>query len=137
MPSPDESEIASDPEILAARGKVELAKAELESRIYQAGDTGKRALERMAMKAKPAVVVAGAVLGAVVVWKLVRRARRRNRWHLPAPDSAAPSLFRLAVGAALRGALRVFAARVAERAAARFVEANEEREPDDSVPAPS
>jgi hypothetical protein len=131
MQSPDEIE-NSDPEILAARGKVELAKAELESRLYQAGDTGKRALNRMAGKAKPVALVAAAIVGAVVVARLVRsRSRRRSQWAPPAEAHAAPSLFRVALGAAVRGAIRVLAARLAEQAAARLVAASEEQEPDD------
>lgn len=140
MPSPDESLSQSDPEILAARGKVELAKAELESRIYQAGDTGKRALKRMARKAIPVVAVAGAILGVVVVVRLATRARHKSVWQpYPAADHRTTPLVRVALGAAVRGALRVLLARVAEQAAARLVAANEEqeREPATGLPTTS
>jgi uncharacterized integral membrane protein len=141
MPSPDESLSQSDPEILAARGKVELAKAELESRIYQAGDTGKRALKRMARKAIPVVAVAGAILGVVVVVRLVTRTRHKSVWqrYPAATDSRTTPLVKVALGAAVRGALRVLLARVAEQAAARLVAANEEqeREPETGLPTTS
>jgi len=128
MPSPDEFE-SSDPDILAARGKVELAKAELESRLYQVGDSGKRALVRMAHKAKPAAVVAAVALGVFVVVRLVRaRARRRASWHFPKETKERPSLFGVALGAAIRGAVRVVATRMAEQAVARLVASDEERE---------
>jgi hypothetical protein len=91
----------------------------------------------MAKKATPVVVVAGAVLGAVVVFQLVKRARRRTVWRLPAPDSRAPSLVRVVLGAALRSVVRALAARMVEQAAARLVEAGEEHEPDAGVPSPS
>ncbi|HEX6273301.1 MAG TPA: hypothetical protein VFZ53_09680 [Polyangiaceae bacterium] len=128
MQSPDESE-NSDPDILAARGKVELAKAELESRLYQAGDTGRRALTRMAGKAKPIAIVAAALVGVVVVARLFRsRANRRRGWVRPAAASGNPSLFRVALGAAVRGAVRVLVARMAEQAAARLLVASDEQE---------
>jgi len=130
MQSHDDIERSSeDPDVLAARGKVELAKAELESRLYQASDTGKRALARMAGKAKPALVVAAALVGVVLVTRLIRsRSRRRAAWRAPAEPHAGPSLFRVVLGAAIRGAVRVVATRVAEHAAARLVAANEEHE---------
>jgi hypothetical protein len=139
MPSPDESKTPSDPDILAARGKVELAKAELESRLYQAGDTGKRAISRMARKATPFVVVAGGVLGAVVLFRLVTRARHKSAWRAPRADRHGPSLVQVALGAAFRAALRVVAARIAEQAAARLATASDEHapEPEASVPSPS
>jgi hypothetical protein len=127
MQSPDEIE-DSDPDILAARGKVELAKAELENRLYQAGDTGKRALARMAGKAKPVAIVAAAIVGVVVIARLVRsRSRRRAAWRPPADVRGAQPLYRVVLGAAVRGALRVLAARMAEQAAARLIAASEER----------
>jgi hypothetical protein len=121
MPSPDESDAFSDPEVLAARGKVELAKAELENRLYQAGDSGKRALSRMARKATPVVVIAAVALGTLALVRMLRRPRA-GVWHRPVRVSSDPSLFKVALGAALRAAIRVLAARAVEQAAARLVE---------------
>jgi hypothetical protein len=128
MPSPDDSETSSNPEILAARGQVELAKAELESRLYQAGDSGRRALRRMAGKAKPALIVAAVVVGVVVVARVVRSRRRRQVWpHVVIEgDAVRPSLLKMTLGAAIRGALRVVATRMTEQAVARLIAAHEE-----------
>jgi hypothetical protein len=127
MPSPDSLE--SDPEVLAARGEVELAKAELESRLYQASDSGRRALGRMARKARPVLIAAAVVIGVVVVARLARSvARKRRVRHAIENGQANPSLLRVAFGAALRGAVRVIATRVAEQAAARLALAGEERQ---------
>ena len=128
MPSPDESDTFSDPEVMAARGKVELAKAELESRLYQAGDSGKRAISRMARKATPLVVIAAAAIGAVVLVRMIRTRSRARAWQRPIHVPSDPSLFKVALGAALRAAVRVLAARVIEQSAARLVQkADEER----------
>jgi len=128
MPSPDESDTFSDPEVMAARGKVELAKAELESRLYQAGDSGKRAISRMARKATPVVVVAAAVIGTVMLVRMIRTRSRARAWQRPIHVQNDPSLFKVALSAALRAAVRVLAARAIEQAAARLVEkADEER----------
>jgi hypothetical protein len=136
MPSPDEPEAPSDPEVLAARGQVALAKAELESRLYQAGDSGRRALRRMSAKAKPALIVAAVVVGVVVLARVVQSKRKRAAWpHVVVEsDSAKPSLFKLALGAAVRTALRVVATRMTERAVARLVEANGERSSEEPEP---
>jgi hypothetical protein len=136
MPSPDEAETPSNPEVLAARGQVELAKAELESRLYQAGDSGRRALRRMAGKAKPALIAAAVVVGVVLVVRIVRSKTKRSAWpHVVVEDETGkPSFLKVALGAAVRGALRVVATRVTEQALARLVTANEE--PDEG-PEPS
>jgi hypothetical protein len=128
MPSPDEAETPSNPEVLAARGQVELAKAELESRLYQAGDSGRRALRRMAGKAKPALIAAAVVVGVVLVVRIVRSKTKRSAWpHVVVEDETGkPSFLKVALGAAVRGALRVVATRVTEQAVARLVTANEE-----------
>jgi hypothetical protein len=122
MPSPDEFDTSSDPEVLAARGKVELAKAELESRLYQAGDSGKRALSRMARKATPVVVIAAVAIGTVALVRMIRSRSRSAGWQRPVHVQREPSLFKIALGAALRAAIRVLAARAVEQAAARLVE---------------
>jgi len=122
MPSPDESDTSSDPEVLAARGKVELAKAELESRLYQAGDSGKRALSRMARKATPVVVIAAVAIGTVALIRMVRARSRARAWQRPVQAQSKPSLFKVALGAALQAAVRVLVARTVEQAAARLVE---------------
>lgn len=133
MPSPDDSEVSSNPEVLAARGQVALAKAELESRLYQAGDSGRRALRRMALKAKPVLIVAAVVVGVVVIARLVRSRRRRSAWpHVVVEnDAGKPSFLKVALGAAIRGALRVAATRMTEQAVARLVTANDERAEDE------
>ena len=141
MPSPDNTEASSDPEVLAARGQVALAKAELESRLYQAGDSGRRALRRMALKAKPALIVAAVVVGVVIVARVVRSRRRQSAWPnvVVENDAGKPSFLKVALGAAIRGALRVVATRLTEQAVARLVAANEERveeEPEHVVTAP-
>jgi hypothetical protein len=129
MPSHDSSETSSDPEVLAARGEVLLAKAELESRLHQASDSGRRALGRMARKARPVLIAAAVVVGLVVVVRLARSASKRRRARRSAENEAGPSLFKVALGAALRGAVRVLATRAAEQAAARLALAHEEPEP--------
>jgi hypothetical protein len=129
MPSPVSSNTASDPEILAARGKVELAKAELENRLYQVGDSGRVALGRMARKAAPLLVVAGILVGTVVAVRLLAAASKRRRAiRLRVDEPAGPSLARVVFGAVLRGFVRVAATRIAEQAAARLVAAREESE---------
>jgi hypothetical protein len=129
MPSPDETAITSDPEILAARGRVELAKAELESRLYQAGDTGKRALARMAKRATPVAIAAAALVGVVVITRAVRsRAKRRHVMPVVIQRESGPSFVKIALGAAVRAALRVLAARLAEQAAARLIAASDEQD---------
>ncbi|HVR20642.1 MAG TPA: hypothetical protein VMS65_13120 [Polyangiaceae bacterium] len=130
MPSPDESDTFFDPEVLAARGKVELAKAELESRLYQAGDSGKRALSRMARKATPVVVIAAVAIGAVALVRMIRARSRVGVWQRPRQHQNDPSLFKVALGAALRAAVRVLAARAVEQAAARLVEKGAGEEPE-------
>lgn len=139
MPSPDDSEISSDPEVLAARGQVALAKAELESRLYQAGDSGRRALRRMSQKAKPALIVAAVVVGVVVVARIVRSKRRRAVWPevVVKDETVRPSFLKVALGAAIRGALRVVAARMTEQAVARLVAANEERTDEEPEASPA
>lgn len=127
MPSHDSQERASDPEVLAARGQVALAKAEFESSLHQASDSGRRALGRMARKARPVLVAAAVVVGIVIVARVARSIAKKRRTRRSAQDQG-PSLFRVALGAALRGAVRVLATRVAEQAAARIALANEEHE---------
>jgi len=131
MPSPDSSESSSDPEVLAARGEVLLAKAELESRLHAMGDSGRRALARVARKARPALVAAAVLVGVVVVVRLVQSASRRRRasgWRQA--GAGQPSLLKVAFGAALRGAVRVVATRMAEQAVLRLAADGEQEEPD-------
>jgi hypothetical protein len=84
----------------------------------------------MAKRATPVVVAAAALVGVVVIVRAVR-ARSRTRFTLPAVRMEAPpvgpSFFRVALGAAVHGALRVLAARVAEQAAARIIAASDEQ----------
>jgi hypothetical protein len=128
MPSPDSSDATSDPEVLAARGQVEFAKAELETRLYRAGETGRVALGRMARKARPVLVLTAVVVGVVLAARFVRAARRKSAWtralEMPPPQN--PSLLAVAAAGALRGVLRVVAARMTEQAAARLLAASEE-----------
>jgi hypothetical protein len=135
MPSHDNSETSSDPEVLAARGEVLLAKAELESRLHQASDSGRRALGRLARKARPVLIAAAVVVGLVVIVRVARSASRKRRARRIAGNEIAPSLFKVALGAALRGAVRVLATRAAEQAVARLAVEQEEREP--AIPAES
>jgi uncharacterized integral membrane protein len=129
MPPNAESERLSSPEIVAAQLDVELAKAELESNLNDVRDSGKRALVGMAQKARPVLIAAAVVVGAIVLFRLIRRASRTR----PAPfaivrATESTPLVKIALGAAVRGALRVLATRLAEQAAARLVAAAEERE---------
>jgi len=129
MPPNAESELSSNPEIVAAQLDVELAKAELESNLNDVRDTGKKALAGMAQRARPVLIAAAVVVGAIVLFRLIRRASRSR----PAPvaivgATESTPLVKIAVGAALRGMLRVLATRLAEQAAARLVAAAEQRE---------
>jgi hypothetical protein len=129
MPPNAESERSSSPEIVAAQLDVELAKAELESNLNDVRDSGKKALIGMAQKARPVLIAAAVVVGAIVLFRLIRRASRTR----PAPfaivrATESTPLVKIALGAAVRGALRVLATRLAERAAARLVAAAEQRE---------
>jgi hypothetical protein len=129
MPLNTESETTSDPEIVAAQRDVELAKANLEDNLNDVRDSGKRALAGMAQKARPVLIAAAVVVGAIVLFRLLRRATRSR----PAPfaivrATESTPLVKIALGAAIRGALRVLATRLAEQAAARLVVAAEERE---------
>jgi hypothetical protein len=129
MPPNAESERLSSPEIVAAQLDVELAKAQLESNLNDVRDSGKRALVGMAQKARPVLIAAAVVVGAIVLFRLIRRASRTR----PAPfaivrATESTPLVKIALGAAVRGALRVLATRLAEQAAARLVAAAEERE---------
>ena len=128
MPSPDSHETSSAAEGLAARGKVALAKADLETELYRAGETGRAALDRMAQKAKPVLVVAAVVVGVLLVARFLRARRRRSDWTRafegPPPK---PSWLGTTAAGVLKGALRVAAARLTEQAAARLLQASEER----------
>ena len=129
MPPNAESERSSSPEIVAAQLDVQLAKAELENNLNDVRDSGKRALIGMAQKARPVLIAAAVVVGAIVLFRLIRRAARTR----PAPLAIVRAtertpLVKIAIGAAVRGALRVLATRLAEQAAARLVAAAERRE---------
>jgi hypothetical protein len=128
MPLNTESETTSDPEIVAAQLDVEIAKANLQNDLNDVRDSGKRALAGMAQKARPVLIAAAVVVGAIVLFRLLRRASRSR----PAPlaivrATESTPFLKIAVGAAIRGALRVLATRLAEQAAARLVVAAEER----------
>lgn len=129
MPSPDSSDPSSEQEVLAARGKVELAKAELESELHRAGETGRAALDRMAQKARPVLILAGVIVGVVLVARLVKARRRKPAWTRALEQAAPkqPSWLGATAAAALKGALRVAAARLTEQAAARLLQASEAR----------
>lgn len=135
MSSPDSSE-TSDPEVLAARGQVELAKAELETQLHRASETGRVALDRMARKARPALIVAGVVVGIVLVTRLVKAARRKSAWTRAVEEASPkqPSWVGMTAAAALKGVLRVVAARLTEQAAARLLEASQERADEELEP---
>ena len=140
MPSPDNSDVSSDPDVLAARGKVVLAKAELESELYRASETGREALGRMARKARPVLIVAAVVVGVVLVTRLVKAARRKPVWTQLLEEEQPkqpkqPSWLGMTATAALRGVLRVAAARFTEQAAARLLAASEARANDEAEPA--
>jgi hypothetical protein len=129
MPPNAESERSSSPEIVAAQLDVELAKAELKTNLNEVRDSGKKALVGMARKARPVLIAAAVVVGAIVLFRLIRKAVRTR----PAPlaivrATESTPLVKIAVGAAIRGALRVLATRLAEQAAARLVAAAEQRE---------
>ena len=127
MSFPNSRSASSDPEVLAARGQVELAKAELETELHRAGETGRIALRRMARKARPVLIFAAVVVGVVVVTRLVRTARRKPAWTraLEEMQPKPPSWIGMTATAALRGVLRVAAARLTEHAAARLLVASE------------
>ena len=138
MPSPDSSDVSSDPEVLAARGKVELAKAELETELYRAGETGREALGRMARKARPVLIVTAVFVGVVLATRLVKAARRKKpAWTrvLEETQPKQPSWIGMTATAALRGALRVAAARLTEQAAARLLAASEAHADGEAEPA--
>jgi hypothetical protein len=128
MPSPDNSHVSSDPEVMAARGQVELAKADLETQLHRAGETGRITLDRMAQKARPVLVVAAVVVGVVFVTRIVGARRRRSAWTraFEGPPSK-PSWLGATAAGVLKGVLRVMAARLTEQAAARLLLAGEER----------
>jgi hypothetical protein len=134
MPSPDSSDASTDPEVLAARGKVELAKAELETELYRAGETGREALGRMARKARPVLILTAVFVGVVLATRLVKAARRKPVWTRVLEDlqPKQPSWIGMTTTAVLRGALRVAAARLTEQAVARLLAANEAREDEEA-----
>jgi hypothetical protein len=128
MPLNTEPETTSDPEVVAAQLDVEIAKANLENDLNDVRDSGKRALAGMAQKARPVAIAVAVVVGVIVLFRLIRRASRQR----PAPlaivrATESTPLVKIAIGAAIRGALRVLATRLAEQAAARLVAAAEER----------
>jgi hypothetical protein len=136
MPSPDSHEASSDPEVLAARGQVELAKAELENQLHRASETGREALGRMARKARPVLILTAVVVGVVFVTRLVKAARRKPTWTRAFEDMQPrqPSWIGMTATAALRGVLRAAAARLTEQAAARLLAASEAREDEEAEP---
>ena len=129
MPPNAESERSSSPEIVAAQLDVQLARAELESNLNDVRDSGKRALAGMAQKARPVLIATAVVVGAIVLFRLLRRVSQNRRAPLAIVRATESTpLVRIALGAAVRGALRVLATRLAEQAAARLVAAAEQRE---------
>ena len=138
MPSPDSPD-TSDPEVLAARGRVELAKAELETQLHRAGETGRNALADMARKARPVLIVAGVVVGVVLVARLVKAVRPKPAWTRALEEASPkqPSWVGPTAAAALKGVLRVMAARWTEQAAARLLAAADERAQEEAEPSRS
>ena len=136
MPFPDSYDASPDPEVLAARGQVELAKAELENQLQRAGETGREALGRMARKARPVLILTAVVVGVVLVTRLVRSARRKPAWTrvLEEARPKQPSWIGTTATAAFRGVLRVAAARLTEQAAARLLAASEAQADEEAEP---
>ena len=134
MPSPDSPDVSSDPAVLAARGKVELAKADLETELYRAGESGREALGRMARKARPALILTAVVVGVILATRFVKAARRKPAWTRALDDlqPKQPSWLGTTATAVLRGVLRVAAARLTEQAAARLLAASEGRADEDA-----
>jgi hypothetical protein len=135
MPPNADSDSTSDSEVAAAHREVALAKAELRESLADVSDSSKKALADMARKARPVLIAAAVVVGVVLVVRVVRAASRRRRYAPLAivKDTDRTPLTKIALAAALRGALRVLATRLAEQAAARLVMAAERRQAEAEV----
>jgi hypothetical protein len=112
-----------DPEILAARHEVELARTELEGRLRDVGRSGRRIWTRFGKQARPFLIGGAVVVSALILMQAVRSVSRPRRSGDFSPPRR-PSLFRMAVGAALGAVVRSAATALVRRAV-------EAREPQD------
>jgi hypothetical protein len=117
-------EQAQDPEILAARHEVELARTELEGRLRDVGRAGSRIWTRFGRRARPFLIGGAVVVSALILVQAVRSVSRPRRSGNFSPPRG-PSLFRMAVGAALGAVVRSAATALVRRA----VEAPEPADP--------
>jgi hypothetical protein len=104
-----------DPEILAARHQVELARTELEVRLRDVGRSGRRIWTRFGERARPFLIAGAVVVSALILMQAVRSVSRPRRSGNFLPPRG-PSLLRMAVGAALGAVVRSAASSLVRRA---------------------
>ena len=109
-----------DPEILAARHEVALARTELEGRLRDVGRSGIRIWTRFGKQARPFLIGGAVIVSALILIQAVRSVSRPRRSGNFSPPRR-PSLLRMAVGAALGAVVR----RAASSLVRRAVEARE------------
>ena len=106
---------APDSDVAAARHEVELARADLETRLRAVGRVGSRMWARAGRRARPILIGGAVVVGALLLLRAVRSVSRTQRTHDPSP-SRGPSLLRMAVGSALGIVFRGVATALVRRA---------------------
>jgi hypothetical protein len=112
-------------EVLAARHDVELARADLELRLRDVGLAGRRVWTRMGRRARPFLIGGAIAVGALVLVRVLRPGSRARTgdWRPP----RAPSLLRVAIGAALGILMRSATTALVRHAAERLEPARLER----------
>ena len=130
MPS---SEHPSSPEVMAARYDVEEKKQELRENLENVRRTSGKAFANFARKARPVLIGVAVVATVFLIVKVARSKRHRPVRYVPRPAPEPPSLPKVAVGEALRAAVRMVAARVAENAVLRLASSQEHDEANEGV----
>jgi hypothetical protein len=132
MPS-NEDQRDTSPEVMAARHEVEEKRQDLKEQLENVRRSSGKALATYARKARPFLIGAAVVATVFLIVKAARSNRRRPVRYVPALAPETPSLPKVAVGAALRAAVRMIAARVAENAILRLASNEEQEEPSNGV----
>jgi hypothetical protein len=132
MPS-NEEQRPSSPEVMAARHDVEEKRQELKDQLENVRRSSGKAVANFARKARPVLIGVAVVATVLLIVKVARSKRRRLVRYVPMASPEPPSLPRVAVGEALRAAVRMIAVRLAENAVLRLASSHEHEEPIESL----